>query len=49
VHSFRSLLAHLATFIRNSVRFGEHPAIVFAAPTTTQKRAFDLPGVKAPK
>ncbi len=28
---------------RNSVRFGEHAAIVFAA----QKRAFDLLGVKA--
>ena len=43
VHSFRTLLADLATLTRNTVRFatGLH-ATVLATPTALQKHAFDL-------
>ncbi len=49
-HSFRGLLAHLATLTRNQVRFGatgtEIPAL--AEPTSTQRQAFDLIGTAIP-
>jgi hypothetical protein len=47
VHSFRTLLADLATLTRNTVRCGNAPAItLLAKPTEIQQRAFDLLGVK---
>jgi hypothetical protein len=54
VHSFRTLLADLATLTRNIVRFGKDPgsrpgqdlcATVLATPTPLQQRVFDLLGV----
>jgi hypothetical protein len=46
VHSFRTLLADLATMTRNTVRLGrERIDILHAAPTQVQRRAFDLLGV----
>jgi hypothetical protein len=46
VHSFRTLLADLATLTRNTVRFGNAlPMTVLSRPTTLQQRAFDLLGV----
>jgi hypothetical protein len=46
VHSFRTLLADLATLTRNTVRFGDAlPMTVLSRPTPTQQRAFDLLGV----
>jgi hypothetical protein len=47
VHSFRTLLADLATLTRNTVRCGKAPeATLLARPTETQQRAFDLLGIK---
>ncbi len=47
VHSFRTLLADLATLTRNIVRCGKSPAMaLLARPTQIQQRAFDLLGVK---
>jgi hypothetical protein len=47
VHSFRTLLADLATLTRNTVRWASAPAIALLAnPTQIQHRAFDLLGVK---
>ena len=46
VHSFRTLLADLATLTRNTVRFGENlSATVLATPTPFQQHVFDLLGV----
>jgi transposase len=46
VHSFRTLLADLATLTRNTVRFGDAlPITVLSRPTPVQQRAFDLLGV----
>lgn len=46
VHSFRTLLADLATMTRNTVRLGrDRIDILLAAPTKVQRRAFDLLGV----
>src|SRR5512144_114859 len=46
VHSFRTLLADLATLTRNTVRFGNNlPMTVLSRPTPPQQRAFDLLGV----
>jgi len=49
-HSFRGLLAHLATLTRNQVRIpGTRTDIpVLAEPTSTQRRAFDLIGAPIP-
>jgi Transposase DDE domain len=45
VHSFRTLLADLATLTRNIVRFGDAlPMTVLSRPTPIQQRAFDLLG-----
>ena len=42
VHSFRTLLADLATLTRNTVRFGDKlPITVLSRPTPPQQRAFD--------
>jgi len=47
VHSFRSLLADLATLTRNTVRFGRAASFpLLATPTATHRRALDLLGVK---
>jgi hypothetical protein len=47
VHSFRSLLADLATLTRNQVRFGGGDSfIMLATPTQLQQRAFDLLGLR---
>lgn len=47
VHSFRSLLADLATLTRNTVRFGTAASFtVLATPTELQRRALDLLGLK---
>ena len=46
VHSFRSLLADLATLTRNTVRFGKgHTMEMLATPTPLQQRILDLLGV----
>jgi len=42
VHSFRTLLADLATLTRNRVRMGEQLFDMLATPTTLQERAFEL-------
>ena len=47
VHSFRSLLADLATLTRNTVKLAGAPATaLLASPTQIQQRAFDRLGVK---
>lgn len=47
VHSFRSLLADLATLTRNTVRFGHTKTFpVLATPTHIQRQAFDLLGLE---
>jgi hypothetical protein len=47
VHSFRTLLADLATLTRNIVTFGNAPEVeLLARPTEIQQRVFDLLGVK---
>ncbi|NBC34230.1 MAG: tail length tape measure protein, partial [Alphaproteobacteria bacterium] len=48
VHSFRSLLADLATLTRNTVVAAinpDHPFTITARPTPLQQKAFDLLGV----
>jgi hypothetical protein len=46
VHSFRSLLADLATLTRNTVRFGRGATMeLLARPTPIQSRAFELLGL----
>jgi hypothetical protein len=47
VHSFRTLLADLATLARNLVNFGKAGELtMFTRPTKIQQRALDLLGVK---
>jgi hypothetical protein len=47
VHSFRTLLADLATLTRNTVRCGKAPAMaILARSTKIQQRAFELLGGK---
>ena len=47
VHSFRTLLADLATLTHNTVKLAGAPqTVLFASPTPIQQRAFDLLGVK---
>jgi transposase len=47
VHSFRTLLADLATLTRNTVRCGKAPEMtLLARPTEIQRRALDLLGIK---
>src|SRR5262249_22562565 len=49
-HSFRGLLAHLATLTRNEVRFAGTTATVplLAEPTPAQREAFQLIGAPIP-
>ena len=47
VHSFRSLLADLATLTRNRVRMGEQAFDMLATPTAVQERALQLLQVRA--
>jgi len=47
VHSFRTLLAELATLTRNVVRIGRDSiSVLLASPTPLQRRALDLLGAK---
>jgi hypothetical protein len=47
VHSFRTLLADLATLTRNTVRLASaHTMALLATPTQIQQHAFDLLGLK---
>jgi hypothetical protein len=47
VHSFRTMLADLATLTRNTVRWASAPTTaLLATPTQIQQRAFDLLGLK---
>ena len=47
VHSFRSLLADLATLTRNTVAYGKRQSMtILAKPTPTQKRALKLLDIK---
>ena len=47
VHSFRTLLADLATLTRNTVSYGKGPKLaLLARPTEIQQHALDLLGVK---
>jgi len=46
VHSFRTLLADLATLTRNTVKCGKARFALLATPTGIQQRALDLLGVK---
>jgi hypothetical protein len=52
LHSFRGLLAHLATLTRNDIQYGRDdtaPIVPTLAETTpTQRRAFDLLGAPVP-
>ena len=46
VHSFRTLMADLATLTRNTVRLGrDRISAILASPTKVQRRAFDLLGL----
>jgi hypothetical protein len=48
VHSFRTLLADLATMARNTIITAInplHPLTVVTRPTPMQHKAFDLPGL----
>ncbi|MGH7511225.1 MAG: IS1634 family transposase, partial [Gemmatimonadales bacterium] len=49
-HSFATLLDHLATLTRNTVRLGDQPTTIemLATPTATQRRAFELLGTTVP-
>jgi transposase len=47
VHSFRTLLADLATLTRNTVSFGRNTTMtILAKPTRIQSQAFELLGIK---
>jgi Transposase DDE domain len=47
VHSFRTMLADLATLTRNTVRMaGARTIVLLATPTQIQQRAFDLLGIR---
>ena len=49
VHSFRSLLADLATLARNTIVTAitpHYPLTVLTRPTSIQQKAFDLLGIK---
>lgn len=47
VHSFRTLLADLATLTRNTVRLAKARTMpILATPTDIQRRALDLLGLK---
>ena len=50
-HSFRTLLTHLATLTRNTIRLPAQGDLTFeqlTQPTALQRRAFELLGVAVP-
>ncbi|HSS92079.1 MAG TPA: IS1634 family transposase [Streptosporangiaceae bacterium] len=48
IRGFRDLIDHLATLTRDTIRVGGRPVDKLAAPTPTQRRAFDLIGAPIP-
>src|SRR5512135_3090254 len=48
IRSFRDLLDHLATLTRDTITVAGQPVDKLAAPTPTQRRAFDLIGAPIP-
>jgi hypothetical protein len=48
IRGFRDLIDHLATLTRDTIRVGRRPVDKLAAPTPTQRRAFDLIGAPIP-
>jgi hypothetical protein len=48
VRGFRDLIDHLATLTRDTITVGGQPVSKLAAPTPTQRRAFDLIGAPIP-
>ena len=48
IRSFRDLLDHLATLTRDTITVAGQPVDKLAAPTSTQRRAFDLIGAPIP-
>jgi hypothetical protein len=48
IRSFRDLIDHLATLTRDTISAGGQPVDKLAAPTPTQRRAFDLIGAPIP-
>jgi hypothetical protein len=48
IRSFRDLIDHLATLTRDTIRVGGQPIDKLAAPTPSQRRAFDLIGAPIP-
>ena len=48
IRGFRDLIDHLATLTRDTITVGSEPIAKLAAPTPTQRRAFDLIGAPIP-
>ena len=48
IRGFRDLIDHLATLTRDTITVGGQPVSKLAAPTPTQRRAFDLIGAPIP-
>ena len=48
IRGFRDLIEHLATLTRDTITVGGQPVSKLAAPTPTQRRAFDLIGAPIP-
>ena len=48
IRGFRDLIDHLATLTRDTITVGGQPVGKLAAPTPTQRRAFDLIGASIP-
>ena len=48
IRGFRDLIDHLATLTRDTIVVGGQPVDKLAAPTPTQRRAFDLIGAPIP-
>ena len=48
IRGFRDLIDHLATLTRDTITVGGQPVDKLAAPTPTQRRAFDLIGAPIP-
>jgi hypothetical protein len=49
IRSFRDLIDHLATLTRDTIAVGSQTVDKLAAPTPTQRRAFDLIGAPIPR
>lgn len=48
LHSFRGLLEHMATLVRNTITLGQATFDKITTPTPTQQRAFELIGAPIP-